>query len=58
VALPVIYESVQVDAGLRMDMLIEKYVIVEIKSVDTMNPVYEAQLHLSKAYQNSPGLPD
>ena len=44
VALPVIYEGVQVDAGLRMDMLIEKCVIVELKSVDTLIPVYEAQL--------------
>ncbi len=44
VALPVIYEGVHVDAGLRMDMLIEKCVIVELKSVETMIPVYEAQL--------------
>jgi GxxExxY protein len=44
VALPVIYDQVQVDAGLRMDMLVEKCVIVELKAVDTMNPVYEAQL--------------
>ena len=44
VALPVIYDNVRVDAGLRMDMLVEKCVIVEIKSVDTMNPIYEAQL--------------
>jgi GxxExxY protein len=44
VALPVIYDNVRVDAGLRMDMLVEKHVIVELKSVDTMNPVYEAQL--------------
>jgi GxxExxY protein len=44
VALPVTYEGIHVDAGLRMDMLIEKCVIVELKSVDTMNPVYEAQL--------------
>lgn len=43
-ALPVIYEGVHVDAGLRMDMLVEKCVIVELKSVDTMIPVYEAQL--------------
>ena len=44
IALPVIYEGVQVDAGLRLDMLVEKCVIVELKSVDTMNPVFEAQL--------------
>jgi GxxExxY protein len=44
IALPVIYDNVRVDAGLRIDMLVEKCVIVELKSVDTMNPVYEAQL--------------
>jgi len=44
VALPVIYDNVRVDAGLRIDMLVEKCVIVELKSVDTMNPVYKAQL--------------
>jgi len=44
VSLPVIYEGVKVDAGLRMDVLVEKCVILELKSVETMNPVYEAQL--------------
>ena len=43
-ALPVIYDNVRVDAGLRIDMLVEKCVIVELKSVDTMIPVFEAQL--------------
>ena len=43
-ALPVIYDYVRVDAGLRIDMVIEKCVIVELKSVDSMIPVYEAQL--------------
>ncbi len=44
VALPVIYDNVRVDAGLRMNMSVEKCVIVELKSVDSMNPVYEVQL--------------
>lgn len=44
VVLPIIYDSVRVDAGLRMDMLVKKCVIVEFKDVETMNPVYEAQL--------------
>jgi GxxExxY protein len=44
VALPVFYEGVRVEAGLRMDLLVENSVIVELKSVETMNPVYEAQL--------------
>jgi GxxExxY protein len=44
VSLPVLYEDVKVDAGLRMDMVVENSVIVELKSVEAINPVYEAQL--------------
>jgi len=44
VALPVTYRDIKMDAGLRFDMLVEDCVIVEFKSVETMNPVYDAQL--------------
>ena len=44
VALPVTYRDIKMDAGLRLDMLIEDCVIVDFKSVETMNPVYDAQL--------------
>lgn len=44
VALPVIYRDIHMDAGLRVDMLVENCVIVELKSVENMNPIYEAQL--------------
>jgi len=44
VALPVTYRDIKMDAGLRLDMLVENCVIVEFKSVETMNPVYDAQL--------------
>jgi GxxExxY protein len=44
VALPVTYRDIKMYAGLRLDMLIEDCVIVEFKSVETMNPVYDAQL--------------
>ncbi len=44
VALPVIYDEIQVDAGLRIDLLVDNCVIVELKSVETMHPVFEAQL--------------
>ncbi|MBN2464523.1 GxxExxY protein [candidate division WOR-3 bacterium] len=44
VSLPVVYDSVRLDAGLRLDMLVADVVIVEVKSVDKVNPVYEAQL--------------
>ena len=44
VALPVTYRGIKMDAGLRLDMVVEESVIVEFKSVDTMNPICEAQL--------------
>ena len=44
VAVPVAYKDIQMDAGLRLDMLVENCVIVEFKSVEAMNPIYEAQL--------------
>jgi GxxExxY protein len=44
VALPILYDGQKLDAGFRLDMLVEKCVIVELKSVETMNPVYEAQI--------------
>ena len=43
-ALPVIYHDVQVDAGLRPDMIIEDCVIVELKAVENIIPLYQAQL--------------
>jgi GxxExxY protein len=44
VALPVTYRDIKMDAGLRLDMLVEDCVIVEFKLVETMNPIYDAQL--------------
>ena len=44
VALPVIYKGVRLDCGYRMDIVVENLVIVEIKAVDRILPVHEAQL--------------
>jgi GxxExxY protein len=44
VALPVTYRGIKMDAGLRPDMIVEDCVIVEFKSVDTMHPIFDAQL--------------
>ena len=44
VALPVTYQGIKMDAGLRPDMVVEDSVIVEFKSVDAMHPIFEAQL--------------
>ena len=44
VPLPVKYESVTIDAGFRIDMMIQQTVIIENKTVDKIAPIHEAQL--------------
>ncbi len=44
VSLPVEYEDIKLDAGLRLDLLVDEKVIVELKVVERMIPLYEAQL--------------
>ena len=44
VALPVIYKEVSLEAGYRVDLLVENRVIVEIKAVEQIFPVHKAQL--------------
>jgi GxxExxY protein len=44
VTMPVMFEDVHVETGLRLDLLVGKSVIIELKSVETMIPLYEAQL--------------
>ena len=42
--LPIIYRSVRVDCGYRLDLLVEEMVIVELKAIDKLQPIHEAQL--------------
>ena len=44
VALPVVYDGVQIDLGYRLDLLVEDAVIVELKAADRIAPIHEAQL--------------
>ena len=44
VPLPVVYEGERIELGFRIDLLIENLVIVEIKSIDAIHPVHQAQL--------------
>ena len=43
-SLPVIYRSVKVDCGYPIDLLVEKKVIIELKAVDRLDPIHQAQL--------------
>lgn len=42
--IPIKYDGLVFDEGLRLDVLVEGCVICELKAVDNMNPVWEAQL--------------
>lgn len=41
---PIFYEGISIDDGLRLDLLIEDLVIVELKAQENFHPVWEAQL--------------
>lgn len=42
--MPLIYKEVKLDAGYRLDLIIENKIIIEIKSVDALCPIHTAQL--------------
>ena len=42
--LPVVYDGVKLDAGYRIDLLVEDRVIVELKAVESLQPIHQAQL--------------
>jgi len=44
VPMPFVYKEIKLDAGYRLDLLIENKVIIEIKSVETLAPVHFAQV--------------
>jgi len=44
VYVPIIYDSITFDEGLRLDVLVEDKVICELKTVETLLPIFTAQL--------------
>ncbi len=44
VPIPVEYKGVQLDCGFRIDVLVDEQVILELKSVERILPIHEAQL--------------
>jgi GxxExxY protein len=44
VALPVIYDEIKLEAGYRIDLIVNNVVIIEIKSVDGLAPIHTAQV--------------
>jgi len=42
--LPVVYKRVELDCGYRIDLVVEDEIIVEIKAIEKLLPIHEAQL--------------
>jgi GxxExxY protein len=40
--IPLVYKEIRLDCGFRLDLLAEKRIVVELKSVDTLAPIHEA----------------
>jgi GxxExxY protein len=43
IPVPLVYEQVKLECGYRMDLLVDRSVIVEVKSVEALAPIHEAQ---------------
>jgi GxxExxY protein len=44
VALPVVYKAIRLDCAYRMDVVVDGQVILEVKAVERLMPIHEAQL--------------
>ena len=44
VYLPVIYDGLEFDEGLRLDVFVDNHIICELKAIEAVNPVWEAQI--------------
>lgn len=42
--LPIIYDNEVIDSGLRLDLFVEREIIIELKAVDSLAPVHQAQI--------------
>jgi len=42
--LPLVYEAIKLDAGYRIDLIVEKIVVIEVKSVENLCEIHFAQL--------------
>ena len=42
--IPIVYDGLQFDEGLRLDVMVENAVICELKAIENVNPVWEAQI--------------
>lgn len=44
VAIPIVYEGLELSTGYRLDLLVEECVVIEVKAADALHPVHSAQV--------------
>jgi GxxExxY protein len=44
IPVPIIFKEIKLECGYRIDILVENTVIIELKSVDALAPIHEAQI--------------
>ncbi len=44
VSLPISYKGLRLDAGYRMDLLVARCIVVEVKAVEAVQPIHQAQI--------------
>ena len=44
VALPIVYKTIALDCGYRMDLVINRCLVIEVKAIERLNPIHDAQL--------------
>ena len=44
ITIPLLYKGVEMDCDLRLDLLVDDLIVVELKSVNELHPIFEAQL--------------
>ncbi len=54
VAMPVVYEGHKPEVGYRIDLVVEHRIVVEVKSVEALHPIHQAQL---LSYMRLSGIP-
>ncbi len=52
--MPVVYEGHKLEVGYRIDLIVEHRVVVELKSVEALHPIHQAQL---LSYMRLSGIP-
>ena len=54
VALPILYDGLRLESGCRLDLLVEDLLVIELKCVDSIEPIHKAQLLTYLRLANKP----